>query len=80
MTFDIIITASYIPTHPSIFMIKRVIESLRYINYNGKKTISVYLAHDYSIKKKYLAYIENLKLYCKEYNNKLGLFKLFRSY
>ena len=76
MKFDIIITASHIPTHPSIYMIKRTIKSLRYINYQGKKRVSVYLAHDYSNKNKYLVYIENLKLYCKEYNNKLGSFKL----
>ena len=48
MSFDIIVTASYIPSHPSIKLIKKAIYSLHYLNYKGPKKVNVILAHDYS--------------------------------
>jgi len=71
--FNIIMTASYIPSHPSIEIIKETIESLKHINYKGIKKIKVILAHDYSIENNYNKYFDNLELYCKEYNKNNNL-------
>ena len=74
--FDIIITASYIPSHPSIKIIKETIESLNYIGYNGNEKINVYLAHDYKDNKDYEEYLNNLQNYCNSYNQKNNKFNL----
>ena len=60
MSLSIIITASYIKSHPSIVFIKNVIESLKYINIDN---VPIILAHDYGIELAYLEYINNLKEY-----------------
>lgn len=57
----IIITASYISSHPSIKCMKQVIDSLDNLNLEiGTKVI---LAHDYSSELDYIQYIENLNQY-----------------
>jgi hypothetical protein len=60
MNLTIIITASYIPTHPSIQLIREVIESLRYTNCSD---IPVLLAHDYNPHPHYATYLKNLEMY-----------------
>lgn len=67
--FNIIVTASYIPKHPSTTMICKTIKSLSYINYQGPKKINVYLAHDFSNEMKYMEYLNKLEQYCIEYND-----------
>ena len=63
----IIITASYIPSHPSIEKIKDVIESLKYLNIDNYDLI---LSHDYnSDSDDYKKYLDNLKDYIKDKNN-----------
>ena len=74
--FDIIITASHIPSHPSTYLITTTIESLKYINYNGTEKINVYLSHDFSDNINYINYIDNLKKYCKNFNKNTLLFNL----
>ena len=70
--FNIIITASYIPTHPSIKIIKKTIESLDKIGPVDGHKIKVILAHDYSEEKNYKEYLSNLQDYCniRNKNNK----------
>ena len=62
----IIITASVIPSHPDITMIKETMKSLDLINHKNSKII---LAHDYSDKKEYKAYLKNLENYVKNMDN-----------
>ena len=59
----IIITASFIRSHPSIKIIKETIESLKLINLSNDTRII--LAHDYSDNPLFLEYINNLKDYIK---------------
>jgi hypothetical protein len=61
MSYSIIITASFIKSHPSINFIKCVIESLNYIK--NISYVPIIIAHDYSNDLKFLQYIDNLKLY-----------------
>ena len=66
-SLTIIITASFIPTHPSIRIIQQTIESLKLINMPSDTKII--LAHDYSKNPKYLEYLQNLTEYIKPYSN-----------
>ena len=68
MNFNIIITSSFIPSHPSIDIIKKTILSLNKINYSGERKIKVILAHDYSDDNNYKKYLYNLKIYCNSIN------------
>lgn len=61
MSYSIMITASFIKSHPKIDFIKSVIESLKYINM--KDDIPIILAHDFSDHPNFLQYIQNLKKY-----------------
>ena len=74
MSFNIIITSSFIPSHPSIYIIKKTIISLNKINYNGEKKIKVILAHDYSDKNDYKKYLDNLNNYCNKINKEQNKF------
>ena len=79
-----IITASFIPTHPSVHIIKTTIDSLKYLHY--KEKIIVFLAHDipkgYDLEKgdiipeRYQLYFDNLNAYIEEYNKKSKKFEL----
>lgn len=60
MSLSVIITASYIKSHPSIIFIRQVIESLKFINITSEPVI---LAHDYSSEPLYLEYLQNLRDY-----------------
>ena len=62
----IIITASVIPSHPDIKIIKETMKSLDLINHKNSKII---LAHDYSNKEKYKQYLKNLENYVKNMDN-----------
>jgi hypothetical protein len=58
---NVIITASFIPSHPSIDLIKETIESLSLLKLpSGTKII---LAHDAGTDEKYLKYLDNLREY-----------------
>jgi hypothetical protein len=61
----IIITASFIDSHPSIKYIKEVIESLKYLN----AEYDLILAHDYNDSVNYKKYIDNLKEYIQDFKN-----------
>lgn len=61
----IIITSSFIKSHPDIKHIKEVIESLKYLNTN----YDLILAHDYNDSPKYKEYINNLKEYIQDLKN-----------
>jgi len=61
----IIITASFIKSHPDIKHIKEVIESLKYLNAD----YDLILAHDYNDSPKYKGYINNLKEYIQDFKN-----------
>lgn len=67
MSYSIIITASYISSHPSIEFIKYTIQSLKYINMTQK--IPIILAHDYSNNPNYIEYIQNLREYISDKPN-----------
>ena len=61
MSFSVIVTCSYIKSHPSIKLVKRVIESL---NKTGiKKNTPIILSHDYSDNPNYELYLKNLNDY-----------------
>lgn len=62
----IIITASVIPSHPDITIIKETMKSLDLLNHKNSKII---LAHDYSDKKEYKEYLKNLENYIKNMDN-----------
>jgi hypothetical protein len=64
MSLSVIITASFIKSHPSIEFIKYTIESLGYINL--KEDTPIFLAHDYNSSVEYIQYLENLEEYIKD--------------
>ena len=64
---SIIITASYIPSHPSIKLIQEVIESLELLNLPND--VLVILAHDFSDESNYIEYLKKLDEYIKGKNN-----------
>ena len=66
-SLTIIITASFIPTHPSIKIIQETIESLQLINV--PPNTKIILAHDYSNNKNYIKYLNRLKKYINLYSN-----------
>jgi len=74
MDFNIIITCSFIPSHPSLYIIKKTIISLNKINYNGEKKIKVILAHDHSNNSDYKKYLDNLNNYCNKINKEQNKF------
>lgn len=60
----IVITASFIPTHPSRFIIEKTLESLKYINMRpGTKIV---LAHDYNDSDDYAKYLKNINDYAEQ--------------
>jgi hypothetical protein len=66
----IIVTASFIPSHPSIKIIQDTIESLQLINIPSNTKII--LAHDYNKDINYIKYFEKLNEYIKSlYNIKI---------
>ena len=65
--YSIIITASFIKSHPSIDFIKCTIESLKNINININTP--VILAHDYNNDIKFIQYLNNLALYISDKPN-----------
>jgi len=60
MSYSVIITASFIRSHPSIDFIKSVIESLTYLNI---EQVPIILAHDFSGHLNFKIYLINLKRY-----------------
>jgi hypothetical protein len=63
----IIITSSFIPSHPEIKIIQETIESLQLINMpSGTEII---LAHDYNNHINYIKYFKKLNEYIKSYSN-----------
>jgi hypothetical protein len=66
-SLTIIITASFIPSHPKIDIIKETIESLQLINISTDTKII--LAHDYNNNNNYIKYLENLNNYIKFNSN-----------
>ena len=67
MNVTVIITASYIPSHPRIDLIQETIESLRYTSCTSETPII--LAHDYNNHPRYKQYMENLQEYIKDKPN-----------
>jgi GTP:adenosylcobinamide-phosphate guanylyltransferase len=67
LKYSVIITASFIISHPSIDFIKCVIESLKYIHMD--KDTPIILAHDYSEDSRFREYLKNLKNYIINYKN-----------
>jgi hypothetical protein len=67
MSLTIIITSSFIPSHPSIHHIKEVIESLFYTKCDIDTPII--LAHDYCSDNNYLLYLKNLEKYISNKDN-----------
>ena len=65
--YSVIITASFILSHPSIAFIRCVIESLKYIHMD--KDTPIILAHDYSEDRKFKEYLTNLNKYISNYSN-----------
>ena len=61
MSLTIVITASFIRSHPSIRIIQETLESLRHTNCDPNTPIV--LAHDYNASPVYHAYLENLREY-----------------
>lgn len=59
--YSVIITASFIKSHPSIEFIKNTIQSLKYTTM--KPNTPIILAHDYSDDIKYKEYLNKLKIY-----------------
>lgn len=64
---SIIITASYIKSHPEIRIIKETIESLQLLSL--PKDTLVILAHDFSDNPNYILYLKNLRDYIKDQPN-----------
>jgi GTP:adenosylcobinamide-phosphate guanylyltransferase len=65
--YSVMITASFIISHPSIEFIKCVIESLKHIHMD--KDTPIILAHDYSEDSRFTEYLKNLKNYISDYKN-----------
>lgn len=63
----IIITASFIRSHPKIKIIQKTIESLKLINM--PRDTEIVLAHDYNNNSNYVKYFEKLNEYIKSYPN-----------
>jgi len=63
MSLTIVITASFIRSHPSIRIIQETLDSLRYTNCDPSTPIV--LAHDYNASPVYQTYLENLREYAK---------------
>lgn len=63
----VIITASLVPSHPSIEMIQKVIESLKLINL--PENTEIILAHDADNHDNYEQYLVNLEEFVEKYNN-----------
>jgi len=61
MDLTIIITASYVKSHPAVTLISKVIESLEYIHIH--KDTPILLAHDYNDNELYSQYFDNLHKY-----------------
>jgi len=61
---SIIITASYIPSHPNIKIIQETIESLHLLNL--PKNTLIILAHDFSKHPDFIEYLNNLEEYVKD--------------
>lgn len=59
--FTVVIAASFIPSHPSINVIKETINSLKYISED--QNFPIILAHDFSNNAKYIEYVDNLVNY-----------------
>ena len=66
-SLTIIITASFIPSHPSLSIIKQTIDSLHLINYPSDTKII--LAHDYCNNVNYNLYFKELNHYVKAFPN-----------
>lgn len=64
MDLTILITASFIPSHPSIKIIQKTIESLNYLSLPSN--IPVLLAHDFNTNPKYELYFKNLENFLKD--------------
>jgi len=64
MDLTILITASFIPSHPSIKIIKKTIESLTYLSLPPE--IPVLLAHDFHTNTNYELYFKNLENFIKD--------------
>ncbi len=62
---SVIVTSSFIKSHPSIEIIKKTLESLKFINHHD---FELFITHDYSAEDNFFAYIENLKNYLKKSN------------
>lgn len=69
--FTVIITASFIPSHPSTKIIKETIDSLKYISKN--QNFSIILSHDFSENPQYIEYLNNLKIYYKD-NERISIY------
>jgi hypothetical protein len=65
--YTIIITASFIPSHPAITIIENTIKSLDLININNKTKII--LAHDFDSHPNFKKYLDNLQLYIQDKPN-----------
>jgi hypothetical protein len=79
MLLSIIITASFISSHPKIIFIKEVIESLNYIkniNLVNENKTNVILSHDYNNNPKYNEYFKNLRNYVNKYNEENDFYHL----
>jgi len=63
----IIITASYIPSHPSIKLIQEVIDSLKLLSLPDD--IKIILAHDFSNHPDYIQYLKNITEFVKDKKN-----------
>ena len=60
-TLTVMITCSHIPSHPSIELVQKAIESLDHINM--PPDTKIILAHDYSNDQPYIEYLQNLHTY-----------------
>ena len=65
--YSVIITASFIKSHPSIEFITCAIESLHHIHMD--KDTPIILAHDYSEDSRFNQYLQNLKEYVSDKKN-----------
>ena len=65
--YSVVITASFIKSHPSIEFIKCVIESLKHIHMD--EDTQIILAHDYSEDSRFAGYLENLEEYISAFRN-----------
>lgn len=67
MSLTIVVTCSFIPSHPSIQIVKGLLESLQYTNCDPSTPII--LAHDYNNNPMYKKYLDNLHEYTKNRYN-----------